>query len=213
MTIIYEDKDILVVNKASGQLSQSGKGFDLDLVSEALNLRRSRGEEPYAAIINRLDRPVSGLVLLAKSKTAASKYSALMQKAGGFNKQYEALICGKLEQQSGELVDYIIHNKKDNTAIISAEGESEAKKACLKYEVLDYDEASDISRVRIHLITGRHHQIRVQFASRKHPLVGDSKYADGINVARVSSIKRNQIALCATSMEVDGKEFKVEAPF
>ena len=96
LNIIHETKDIIIVNKPAGQLSQGAKGFDLDLVSEVMTYNASQGKSAYAAIINRLDRPVSGLVLIARNKSAAAKYSTLMQKEGGFNKQYEALICGKL---------------------------------------------------------------------------------------------------------------------
>ena len=94
LNIIHETKDIIIVNKPAGQLSQGAKGFDLDLVSEVMTYNASQGKSAYAAIINRLDRPVSGLVLIARNKSAAAKYSTLMQKEGGFNKQYEALICG-----------------------------------------------------------------------------------------------------------------------
>ena len=86
LNIIYEDKDIIIVNKPSGQLSQGARGFDLDLVSEVMTYNRSKGNPAYAAIINRLDRPVSGLVLIAKNKSAAAAYSTAMQKNGGFNK-------------------------------------------------------------------------------------------------------------------------------
>lgn len=80
MDIVYEDKDKIILNKPAGQLSQSGKSFEMDLVSEVLAYRKSKGEEAYAAIINRLDRPVSGLVLMAKNKKEAARLSLLMQK-------------------------------------------------------------------------------------------------------------------------------------
>ena len=141
----------------------------------------SQGKSAYAAIINRLDRPVSGLVLIARNKSAAAKYSTLMQKEGGFNKQYEALICGKLSEPKGTFVDYLKKDGRTNTSAIvpadAAANDKDAKLSKLEYEVISYDEVKDITHVRIHLITGRHHQIRVQFASRRNPLVGDYKYA------------------------------------
>lgn len=73
MDMVYEDKDKIILNKPAGQLSQSGKSFEMDIVSEVLTYRKSKGEEAYAAIINRLDRPVSGLVLMAKNKKGISK--------------------------------------------------------------------------------------------------------------------------------------------
>ena len=188
---IHETKDIIIVNKPAGQLSQGAKGFDLDLVNEVMTYNASQGKPAYAAIINRLDRPVSGLVLIAKNKSAAAKYSTLMQKEGGFNKQYEALICGKLSDPKGTFVDYLKKDGRTNTSAIvpadAAANDKEAKLSKLEYEVISYDEVKDITHVRIHLITGRHHQIRVQFASRRHPLVGDYKYADEPGSSRASS--------------------------
>ncbi len=221
LNIIHETKDIIIVNKPSGQLSQGAKGFDLDLVSEVMTYNASHGKPAYAAIINRLDRPVSGLVLIAKNKSAAAKYSTLMQKDGGFNKQYEALICGKLPEPKGTFVDYLKKDGRSNTsAVVPADiatNDKEAKLSKLEYEVISYNEGTNISHVRIHLITGRHHQIRVQFASRNHPLVGDYKYVrtgcDMDSAVKAASLKRNQIALCAVSLTVDGKTYSVVPVF
>ena len=225
LNIIHETKDIIIVNKPAGQLSQGAKGFDLDLVlslvSEVMTYNASQGKPAYAAIINRLDRPVSGLVLIAKNKSAAAKYSTLMQKEGGFNKQYEALICGKLSELKGTFVDYLKKDGRTNTSAIvpadSAANDKEAKLSKLEYEVISYDEVKDITHVRIHLITGRHHQIRVQFASRRHPLVGDYKYATADcgmdNAVKAVALKRNQIALCAVSLTVDNKTYSVAPEF
>ena len=80
MDILYEDKDKIILNKSAGQPSQSGKSFEMDLVSKVLTYRKSKGEEAYAAIINRLDRPVSGLVFMAKNKKESARLSLLMQK-------------------------------------------------------------------------------------------------------------------------------------
>ena len=208
LNIIHETKDIIIVNKPAGQLSQGAKGFDLDLVSEVMTYNASQGKSAYAAIINRLDRPVSGLVLIAKNKSAAAKYSTLMQKEGGFNKQYEALICGKPSEPKGTFVDYLKKDGRTNTsAIVPADA------AANDNEVISYDEVKDITHVRIHLITGRHHQIRVQFASRRNPLVGDYKYATADcgmdNAVKAVAFKRNQIALCAVSLTVDNKTYSV----
>ena len=194
LNIIHETKDIIIVNKPAGQLSQGAKGFDLDLVSEVMTYNASQGKPAYAAIINRLDRPVSGLVLIAKNKSAAAKYSTLMQKDGGFNKQYEALICGKLSEPKGTFVDYLKKDGRTNTSSIvpadAAANDKEAKLSKLEYEVISYDEVKDITHVRIHLITGRHHQIRVQFASRKMPLAGDTRYGARVEKCPVALLSR-----------------------
>lgn len=244
LNIIHETKDIIIVNKPAGQLSQGAKGFDLDLVSEVMTYNASQGKPAYAAIINRLDRPVSGLVLIAKNKSSAARFSTLMQKDGGLNKQYEALICGKLSEPQGIFVDYLKKDGRSNTSAVvpadTAANDKEAKLSKLEYEVISYNEELNISHVRIHLITGRHHQIRVQFASRMHPLVGDYKYAadsstghnadsatnhnadsttgcdatyDMDSAVRAVHLKRNQIALCAVSLTVEGKTFSVAPDF
>ena len=212
LNIIHETKDIIIVNKPAGQLSQGAKGFDLDLVSEVMTYNASQGKSAYAAIINRLDRPVSGLVLIAKNKSAAAKYSTLMQKEGGFNKQYEALICGKPSEPKGTFVDYLKKDGRTNTSAIvpadAAANDKEAKLSKLEYEVISYDEVKDITHVRIHLITGR---------SRRNPLVGDYKYATADcgmdNAVKAVAFKRNQIALCAVSLTVDNKTYSVAPEF
>ena len=212
LNIIHETKDIIIVNKPAGQLSQGAKGFDLDLVSEVMTYNASQGKPAYAAIINRLDRPVSGLVLIAKNKSAAAKYSTLM---------HEALICGKLSELKGTFVDYLKKDGRTNTSAIvpadAAANDKEAKLSKLEYEVISYDEVKDITHVRIHLITGRHHQIRVQFASRRNPLVGDYKYATADcgmdNAVKAVALKRNQIALCAVSLTIDNKTYSVTPDF
>lgn len=174
MNIIYEDSKIIIVEKEAGRLTQSGKSFDLDLTSEVLAYRRKKGEDVYAALINRLDRPVSGLVLFAKNKPEAARLSKQMQQ-GGFCKQYYAIVCGKLPEKNGTFVDYLVKDAVSNTSRTAGRGEAGAKRAELKYEVVE-EYGGILSLVRVELITGRHHQIRVQFASRGLPVLGDGKY-------------------------------------
>ena len=217
MDILYEDKDKIILNKLAGQLSQSGKSFEMDLVSEVLTYRKSKGEEAYAAIINRLDRPVSGLVLMAKNKKEAARLSLLMQKET-LCKHYQVLVCGKPESDEGELVDNLIKDAKNNESSVVSKGTEGSKEARLKYRLLSYDEEADISRLDIHLITGRHHQIRVQLASRNMPVAGDGKYganmaAQAVGRIKGTRIKRGCIALCAVSLKVDGKLYEVKPGF
>jgi 23S rRNA pseudouridine1911/1915/1917 synthase len=134
MEVLFEDNDKIIINKEAGQLVQSGRGFDLDLVSEVMNYRRKKGEPAYAAVINRLDRPVSGVVLMAKNKESAAKYSRIMQKQG-FCKEYFAVVYGKMEVKKAVLSDYLIKTK-DNTAEIADKSCAEAKFAELEYEVM-----------------------------------------------------------------------------
>ena len=236
MEIIYEDKDKIILKKEAGQLTQSGKNFDLDMVSEVMNYRKRKGEPPYAAVINRLDRPVSGVVLMAKNKESAARYSKIMQQQG-FCKQYYALVYGKMEATKAVLSDYI-EKTKDNTAVISGsgeahiisnkDGEATADNKNARYAELDYEVVSDaeidgteIALLKINLHTGRFHQIRIQLASRGHAIVGDGKYMSvcgekHLNIEPVSGtalkkmgVKPREIALCAHSINVDGKEYSV----
>ncbi len=236
MEIIYEDKDKIILKKEAGQLTQSGKNFDLDMVSEVMNYRKRKGEPPYAAVINRLDRPVSGVVLMAKNKESAARYSKIMQQQG-FCKQYYALVYGKMEATKAVLSDYI-EKTKDNTAVISGSGEAHmisnkdgeaiadnknARYAELDYEVVSEAEidGTEIALLKINLHTGRFHQIRIQLASRGHAIVGDGKYMSvcgekHLNIEPVSGtalkkmgVKPREIALCAHSINVDGKEYSV----
>jgi 23S rRNA pseudouridine1911/1915/1917 synthase len=253
--IIYEDNEKLIVDKKAGQLSQSGKGMEPDLVSEVLNYRKRKGEEVYAAIINRLDRPVAGLVLFAKTKEAAAKYSKEVQDKGSISKVYEAYVYGKFDCKKATLTDYLIHDKVNNTSSVwdggvqnsrgaensgykqnsqdvknaksvqNSQIPQEAKESRLEYEVLSYDEATNVSKIAVKLLTGRHHQIRVQFASRGHVIIGDYKYLDMANeklggeaisketfdeLSRKCRIRRNTIALAAVELELDGRKFRTE---
>ena len=178
---------------------------EMDLVSEVLTYRKSKGEEAYAAIINRLDRPVSGLVLMAKNKKEAARLSLLIQK-GTLCKHYQVLVCGKPDSDEGELVDNLIKDAKNNESSVVSKGTAGSKEAILKYRLLSY------------LITGRHHQIRVQLASRNMPVAGDGKYGGNMAVQvaeRIKGIriKRGCIALCAVSLKVDGKLYEVKPGF
>jgi 23S rRNA pseudouridine1911/1915/1917 synthase len=249
MEILFEDNDKIIINKEAGQLVQSGRGFDLDLVSEVMNYRRKKGEPAYAAVINRLDRPVSGVVLMAKNKESAAKYSRIMQKQG-FCKEYFAVVHGKMEEKKAVLSDYLIKTK-DNTAEIADKSCAEAKFAGLEYEVIQEitlkngagaelfvnaelaenkissksGEDETLSFLKITLHTGRFHQIRVQLASRGHAIVGDTKYGMkyycGKELERVAdtgdkdvlNLKPHEIALCAHSLNVDGKEYQVTPPW
>lgn len=205
-SIIYEDENIIICNKRSGWLSQSDRSFDLDMVSALMNYRVKNGEPAYIAIINRLDRPVSGLVLFAKTKGSAAKLTKELQN-NNINKYYYAIICGKPNEKSGVFVDYLVKDAKSNTSR-AVSSPKEGKRAELEYEVIDEKEADGriYSLVKIHLVTGRHHQIRVQFASRGLPLIGDTKYGK----CDMEYKDRAGIALCAYKIEVSGKTFEIK---
>ena len=174
--IVYEDNNILICNKPVGVASQSERGFETDLLSMVLTYRTGRNEPAYAAIINRLDKPVGGLVLFAKDKKTAAALSALSGEHS-IEKHYYAVVEGKLEEK-GEFTDYLLKESKENLSRIVTENTPGAKKARLMYEPIENREIDGIvyTLVKIRLLTGRHHQIRVQFSGHGHPLYGDMKY-------------------------------------
>ena len=176
LNIVYEDKDIIICNKAPGVASQSDRSFDRDLMSEVLVYRTEHGEPAAAHIINRLDKPVGGLVLFAKDKKTASFLSA-MSGEHSIEKKYYAVVSGELTGK-GEFVDYLMKDAGGNVSRIVTEGTKGAKKAVLGYEALEQRMIAGkrYTLVRVILHTGRHHQIRVQFSGRGHALYGDMKY-------------------------------------
>lgn len=202
LKIVYEDSDILVCHKKSGELSQSDRSFSPDLVSQVLAYRKKKGEDVYAAIINRLDRPVEGLVLFAKNKTAAAKLSAQMQQ-DTLNKKYYALVYGEITASKGTLENYIYKDSNTKMAVIADNNNNQSKIARLDYEVISHKEINGekATLLRIHLHTGRFHQIRAQFAHIGHPLVGDTKYGTDTNSSGV--------CLCAYALDIIGKHIEI----
>lgn len=200
LDIIYEDKEMIVCNKPAGVLAQSDRSFAVDMVSSLMAYRKQKGEDTYIGVINRLDRNVSGLMVFAKSSKSAGKLNKLMQ-AQTFNKNYYALVPGKLEEEAGMYEDYLIKNGKTNMSTVCKSRDNGAKQARLEYEVVEYREKENVSLVRIKLLTGRHHQIRVQFASRGHALIGDTKYGTSEGASR--------IMLEAYSLDIEGKHLEI----
>ena len=207
LQIIYEDNKMIVCNKPTGVLAQSGKSFAVDMVSALMTYRRKKGEDTFIGVINRLDRQVSGLMLFAKTKDEAARLNKLMQQ-NSFNKHYYAVVCGKPQDDKGTFVDYLLKDGRSNTSSVVSKDTKDAKRAELEYQVLESITEANTGRiitlVRIHLITGRHHQIRVQFAQRGMILIGDTKYSD----ARSES--NEGIALCAYSLEIAKQHFEIE---
>lgn len=180
--ILYEDNDIIVCIKPHGIPSQSDKTNDIDMVNILKNhVFESENKTPYIALINRLDRPVSGIMLFAKNKSSANILTKQMR-LNQIHKRYIAIVMADLssylEKGKIELVDYISKDK-NNLSRISNQSDKNAKKAVLYFTVNKVFKDEDnkiLSLVEIELITGRHHQIRVQMSSRGMPLVGDTKY-------------------------------------
>ena len=203
LKVLYEDQEIIVVVKPAGVESQAAKKFAPDMLSEikkhiVINKLCTPGKEPYVAVIHRLDKPVSGVMVYAKTKKAAAALSEQVQNRK-MDKFYEAVVCGKPVNNVDNFVDYLKKSVDGNYSQIVDKGENESKRAELSYELLKTVETEngELSHVRIHLLTGRHHQIRVQFSGHDLPLYGDGRY----NPMFVG--KREPLALCAVSLAFD----------
>ena len=168
MKIIYQDRDIVVCVKPPRVLSTDEPGGVPELVREALG-------DPNANVrtVHRLDRTVSGLMVLARRSKAASELSRQIRE-GIFQKEYLAVVHGRPEPGDGTLRDLLLRNKAERKTYVVTEPGKDVQEAILHYQTLNT--AEDLSRVRIQLETGRTHQIRTQFSSRGMPLVGDRKY-------------------------------------
>lgn len=180
LNILYEDEYMLACVKPCGVPSQADKSNDEDMISILKNYiyeNSDADEEPYLAVIHRLDRPVGGVMIFAKTPEVAAKLSDMMQE-GEITKYYQAILTGELPDYDGEITDYMVRDAKNNTAKIVPKGSKGAKKATLCYEVLDVFETNEgvFSYVLIELITGRHHQIRAQMANQGCGIWGDTKY-------------------------------------
>ena len=170
MELIYVDEDILVCLKPARVLSTDEPGGVPDLARQALG-------NPNADVrtVHRLDRVVAGLMVLARNAKAASELSRQIRD-NEFQKEYLAVVHGNPEQEAGTLRDLLGRDKARKMTFVALEPAKGVQEAVLDYQVLGNKE--DMSRVRIQLHTGRTHQIRVQFASRNMPLVGERKYSE-----------------------------------
>lgn len=198
--ILYEDADILVCVKPAGTASETRKSGEQDMVSLLRNYRHGRGEEPYAGLVHRLDQPVEGILVFGKHARSTSALSRQLAR-GGFSKIYLAVTEKAMPQQEGRLVDFLKKDSRSNTSFVAAQGEAQAKKAELLYQVLETQARQERVQnlVRIELLTGRHHQIRVQMAHLGTPLAGDLKYGRKETASRGTQAAGP--ALCACELE------------
>ncbi len=180
MNILYENKNLIVCRKTPDCVCEISD----TLPSLANEVQKKYG---YAGVIHRLDMNVGGCVLYAKSKDAASKLSSLVSK-NEISKEYMAVVHGKPLCDEGEFCDLLFKDSSKNKVFVVKKLRKGVKEAKLSYKLLETvsNEGKDISLVKIKLHTGRSHQIRVQFSSRKMSLVGDGKYGSRENKCSVA---------------------------
>ena len=190
INIIYEDNHLLVVEKPINIPVQADDSKDLDFLTMLKDYIKKRDNKPgnvYLGLVHRLDRPVGGVMVFAKTSKCASRLSEQVRNRT-LKKTYYAVVEGKLDKE-GTFKDFLLKDAKTNIVKVDKRG----KEAILDYEMIDYKD--NLSLVKINLKTGRSHQIRVQFSSRNHPLHGDNKY-------NVNAKVGEKIALFASSLEL-----------
>lgn len=190
INILYEDNHVLCVVKPANLPVQADNTKDEDLLTLVKQYLKEKYNKPgnvYLSLVHRLDRPVGGAMILAKTSKAASRLSESIR-VRAIDKVYYAILDGVPKKQSDTLVDYLTKDTKTN--MVSVTNAKIGKKSILHYQVLATKNGHTL--VEIHLETGRPHQIRVQFASRNLPLVGDQRYN--------KNAKKVQIALWAVSL-------------
>jgi len=171
LNIIYEDNQIIVVEKPYNVPTQEDSSGDVDLLTMVKNYIKEKYLKPgnvYIGLVHRLDRPVGGLMVFARTSKSASRLSLQIQNHD-FNKSYLAVVHGSFKETTGTYNDKLKKLDNGNTVIAN-----DGKDSLLNYEVLKTD--NNISLVKIDLKTGRHHQIRAEFAYHNHPLCGDQRY-------------------------------------
>ena len=165
----------------------------LTIVKQYIKEKYNKPGEVYLGLIHRLDRPVGGVMVFAKTSKAAARLSEQVRNKI-FKKKYLTIVDGKMEKEKDSLEDYLLKNEKNNLSKVVNEKTKNAKQAKLDYEVLTYNDEINLSVLKINLHTGRHHQIRVQLSSRGHSIYGDQKYG--------TRGRGKQIALWAYSLTI-----------
>lgn len=210
MNIQYEDKELLVVYKPAGLATQSARVTSPDLVSSVT--RHLKGAPVY--VVHRLDQPVEGLLVLAKTKQAAAGLSKQLQ-AGTLNKQYYALVYRGAEEIPKEeiLADYLWKNPQTQKAEIVAQASGKGKQAKLHYRVMTGKD--DIALLDVRIETGRFHQIRAQLAHAGFPILGDQKYGTQTSMERSEELGIKNVSLFAYALTFThpktGKQMEFQA--
>ena len=207
LKVLYEDNHIIVVRKDPNIPSQADKTEDLDMLTIIKKYLKEKYNKPgnvYLGLVHRLDRPVGGVMVFAKTSKAASRLSNQVREKT-FKKKYLAVVDGKFDRENGILEDYLYKDERNNSSKVVKPEKKNAKLAKLDYKVLAYNEVKDLSLVKVNLHTGRHHQIRVQLSNAGHSIFGDQKYGTRGN--------GKQIALWAYELTIQHPVSKEEMTF
>ena len=177
MEVLYEDNHIIIVNKASGEITQGDRTGDCplsEIVKQYIKEAYAKPGNVFLGVPHRLDRPVSGVVCFARTGKALSRLNDLFRQGEKIKKTYWAITANRPPQEAATLTEWMIRNERQNKSYIVKEGTPEAKKAVLDYKVLAHSDRYYL--LEVHLHTGRHHQIRCQLAHMGCPIKGDLKY-------------------------------------
>ncbi len=174
--ILFEDNHIIIVNKRPSDIVQGDKTGDKplgEMIKEYLKVKYNKPGEAFIGVVHRLDRPVSGIVVFAKTSKALTRLSTMF-KEKDINKTYWAIVKNKPDKDSDYLIDYLKKNEAQNKSYVVNENTAKADKAELEYKVIG--KSDNYYLLEVKLYTGRHHQIRVQLANIGSPIKGDLKY-------------------------------------
>lgn len=211
MNVLYEDNHVIVVNKESGEIVQGDKTGDVplsDIVKLWLKEKYQKPGNVFLGVVHRLDRPVSGVVVFAKTSKALSRLNAMFAKHDEVRKTYWAITKNCPREMEGTLQHWLVRNEKQNKSYAYDTERPNAKKAMLNYKVIGHSDRYTL--IEVQLLTGRHHQIRCQLAKMGCPIKGDLKYG------AERSNPDGSISLLARSVEfihpVSKEEICVTAP-
>ena len=176
MEVVYEDNHIIIVNKQSGEIVQGDKTGDRplsDIVKEYIKEKYHKPGEVFLGVVHRLDRPVSGLVVFARTSKALTRLNKMFAE-GEVHKTYWAIVKNAPRQPEGTLEHWLVRNEKQNKSYAYDHEVPHSKKAILKYQAIGHSD--NYTLLEVNLMTGRHHQIRCQLAAMGCPIKGDLKY-------------------------------------
>ena len=176
MTVVYEDNHLIIVNKTASEIVQGDKTGDTPLsetVKQYIKEKYAKPGNVFLGVVHRLDRPVSGLVVFAKTSKALARLNEMFRNSE-VNKTYWAIVKQRPPQDEGELVNYLVRNEKQNKSYAYDKEVKNSKKAVLHYRLIGHSQ--NYFLLEVDLKTGRHHQIRCQLAKMGCPIKGDLKY-------------------------------------